>query len=298
MQSRLALPDEMGRFVQPLRLVAEVAMVVFGALLLARLVWLVLAPQATVAVLEPRSLPGLNASTTAQLASADRTILLQVNPFASGTVAEIPDAPETQLNLRLVGLFMSTDAFGGTAQITTPNNQTSRFAINDEILPGVSLERVLSDRVILRRNGETETLMKDGRDGGLAVIGDGSEVTRDASAALGATDDASAPAPAPAEPEQNEFRIADPDVLLRLVQPTPIRRGRDLYGYGLTPRGSAAGLNEIGLAAGDILLQINGTSVSELNVNEIANEIGNNRVAVLTVERDGGTRTVRLVFDE
>ncbi len=299
MQSRLALPEELGRFIQPFRVVGEMILVVLLALTVARLVWLVIAPQAAVASLEPRSLPGLNTSTTAQITSADRTVLVQLNPFATGTVAEIPDAPETQLNLRLIGLFMSTDAFGGTAQITTPNNQTSRYAINDEILPGVSLERVLSDRVILRRNGETETLMKNGRDGGLSVIGDGSQVTAQPGGAVSA-EDASRPAPGsvPQAAPETEFTIADPDVLFRVVAPTPVERGNGLYGYALTPRGSSAALGEFGLASGDILLQINGTSVSELNVNEIANEIGNNRVAVLTVERGGNMQTVRLVFDE
>ena len=292
MQSRLAMPEELRRFVQPARVLVEIGLVLLFAVIVARLVWLIVAPQASVSVLEQRPLPSPIAS-TAQAISANRSGLIRRNPFASGTVAEIPDAPETQLNLHLAGVFMSTDSFGGTAQVTTPDNQTSRFTIDSEILPGVTLQRVLSDRVILRRNGETETLMLGGRTGGLSVIGDGSQT----STAMPSQTNTNGPVPAEPTPAL-DGQIADPDVLLRAVQPTPIERNGRLYGYSLSSRGSADAIAAAGLAPGDVLLEINGTSVSELDVNELANEIGYNNVAILRIERDGKLQTVRLKFDE
>ena len=281
------MPEELRRFVQPVRVLVELGLVLLVAIIVARLIWLIVAPQASVSVLEQRPLPS-PISSTAQTISADRSGLIRRNPFASGTVAEIPDAPETQLNLFLAGVFMSTDSFGGTAQITTPDKQTSRFTIDSEVLPGVILQRVLSDRVILRRNGENETLMLGGRTGGLSVIGDGSQTRT------------SIPSqPSAAEPAPDlDGQIADPDVLLRTVQPTPVERNGRLYGYALSARGSAEVMAAAGLAPGDVLLEINGTSVSELDVNELANEIGNNNVAILRIERDGNLQTVRLKFDE
>ncbi len=287
MQARLAMPEELRRFVQPARVLIELGLVLLVAVIVARLVWLIVAPQASVSVLEQRPLPS-PIMLTVQAVSADRSALIRRNPFASGTVSEIPDAPETQLNLHLAGVFMSTDSFGGTAQITTPDNQTSRFTIDSEILPGVSLQRVLSDRVILQRNGESETLMLGGRTGGLSVIGDGS---------LASTPALSQPSSATSSSEI-DGQIADPDVLLQVVQPSPVERNGRLYGYVLSSRGSANEMVAAGLAPGDVLLEINGTSVSELDVNELANEIGNNNVAILRIERDGNLQTVRLKFDE
>ncbi|MCF6329772.1 MAG: hypothetical protein L3J02_08240 [Henriciella sp.] len=287
MQARLAMPEELRRFVQPARVLIELGLVLLIAIIVARLAWLIVAPQASVSALEKRPLPSPIMS-TARAVSADRSGLIRRNPFASGTVPEIPDAPETQLNLHLAGVFMSTDSFGGTAQITTPDNQTSRFTIDSEILPGVSLQRVLSDRVILQRNGESETLMLGGRTGSLSVIGDGS---------LASTPALPQPGPA-ATPSKIDGQIADPDVLLQVVQPSPVERNGRLYGYVLSSRGSADEMVAAGLAPGDVLLEINGTSVSELDVNELANEIGNNNVAILRIERDGNLQTVRLKFDE
>ncbi len=287
MVSDLTLPENMKRVIGPVRLVVEACLVLLLAVTVARICWLIVAPKHAVSQVDPRPLPALMRM-NGQAVSADRSLLIHRNPFESDFVATIPDAPETQLNLRLAGVIMSTDPFGGSAQVTTPDNQTRRYVSGEEVLPGVVVERILSDRVILQRNGVSETLMLGGRGVGLMVIGDGSQAA--------STD--TVPEGSPSRLPQSEGRVADAEALMSAISPVPMQREGNLYGYQLNARGSSDAMAAAGLAPGDILLEINGTSVRELAVNELIYEIGDSQVAVLQIERGGSVRTVRLGFDE
>ncbi len=287
MSPRLALQEVMIRAERPARRIVEIALVLIAAIILVRLVWLIAAPQASVAHLQDRPLPS-PISDARQSIAVDRSVLVRANPFAAGLVAasDVPDAPETQLNLRLTGVLMSTDAFGGSAQIITPDNQAGRYTKGSEILPGVTLERILSDRVILRRDGQSEALTLGGRGAGLSVIGDG----RPTDTGQAKTDDTPAPV--------TDGRVASPAALMQAVQLAAVDRQGSLHGYALSLRGSADIMAIAGLVPGDILLEINHRPVRDMDAVGLASEFGVQQVAVLLIERAGTLRTVRLVFDE
>ena len=283
---KLSLPNDMQRVLGWLRLCVELALVLILGVLVARLAWTFISPQASVAALDDRLLPAMIQRGTTTFA-ADRTVLIEANPFTSATSAAIPDAPETSLNLKLVGVLMSTGEFGGSAQITTPDNRTSRFVTGDEILPNVALERILSDRVIITRNGETETLLLAGRSAGLSVIGDGSQVTV-------SVDDV---VPVQTQATPSEYTLRDPDVLFGLLTASPKQDNGRLIGYSLYPRGNVDAFTAAGFVAGDILIEVNGTMVSELDLMELRSEVGASQIAMLTVLRGAAPVTLRLRFD-
>ena len=283
---KLSLPNDMQRVLGWLRLCVELALVLILGVLVARLAWTFISPQASVAALDDRLLPAMIQRGTTTFA-ADRTVLIEANPFTSATSAAIPDAPETSLNLKLVGVLMSTGEFGGSAQITTPDNRTSRFVTGDEILPNVALERILSDRVIITRNGETETLLLAGRSAGLSVIGDGSQVTV-------SVDDV---VPVQTQATPSEYTLRDPDVLFGLLTASPKQDNGRLIGYSLYPRGDVDAFTAAGFVAGDILIEVNGTMVSELDLMELRSEVGASQIAMLTVLRGAAPVTLRLRFD-
>ena len=283
---KLSLPNDMQRVLGWLRLCVELALVLILGVLVARLAWTFISPQASVAALDDRLLPAMIQRGTTTFA-ADRTVLIEANPFTSATSAAIPDAPETSLNLKLVGVLMSTGEFGGSAQITTPDNRTSRFVTGDEILPNVALERILSDRVIITRNGETETLLLAGRSAGLSVIGDSSQVTV-------SVDDV---VPVQAQATPSEYTLRDPDVLFGLLTASPKQDDGRLVGYSLYPRGDVDAFTAAGFVAGDILIEVNGTMVSELDLMELRSEVGASQIAMLTVLRGAAPVTLRLRFD-
>jgi general secretion pathway protein C len=255
------------------------------AVLFAGLIWVIASPQASVAALEARPLPS-PVQPGGVVLLVDRTILVEANPFASDTVEAVPDAPETSLNLKLVGVLMSTAEFGGSAQITTPDNRTNRYVTEDEILPGVTLARIMSDRVMIRRNGDTETLLLSGRSSGLSVIGDSRESVDDA-----------ALVPVQTSGGVSEYALGDPDDLFRIINASPKQENGRLIGYSLFPRGDVDAFTAAGFVAGDVLIEVNGTMVTELDLRELRDEIGASQVATLTVERGGQPVTLRLRFE-
>ncbi|MDJ0920796.1 MAG: type II secretion system protein N [Henriciella sp.] len=287
------------RIADPARRGLEIIFAVLLAVLLARLIWMVAAPAGSAGTLQPRPLPAmLNGSDVSRSVAADRSLLVRLNPFATDRVEAIPEVPETQLNLQLVGLLMSTEGPLGSAIIQTPDGQSGRYAPGEEILPGVTLDRVLSDRVILIRNGVSETLMRNGRGAGLSVIGDGNQVSTATRAGSLDTVDAQEAGTSSASRVSAEGRIANSEAFLRDVAMSPVERDDRLFGYAFNSRGSEQSLTEAGLEAGDILLGVNGNSIEGTSIAELVRQLGDSESAILLIERNGTTQTLRLDFEE
>ena len=288
--------ERVGRFERPVRFAVEGAAVVILAFVVARLVWLVTYPTDSVANFVDRPLPSPISGTNGGLSvSVDRTIILKNNPFASEVEEDvIVTAPETSLNLQLDGLRMSNAAnVAGNAIIRTPNGQSENYQVGDEIIAGVTLERILSDRVIINRDGANETLMLGGRQAGLTVIGDESMVVSPVTdaGALGGVDTS------PNLPEI-EARIIGPEILFTAMRAEPARTERGASGYRLFARGDSAAMRSAGFEPGDILLQFNNTSVADTDLEELFERFGQVQSATLLVERDGVDRIIRLSIGE
>ena len=221
--------EGLARAERPVRFGLEVALVIALALIVARLVWLALFPIGVVANYTDRPLPVPMQGAGSGLAiTADRTLLILTNPFDQGAVdIEVQEAPETALNLDLLGLRMSTEGGeSGNAIIRTPDGVGRNYSVGDDILAGVTLERILSDRVIINRDGANETLMRAGRGEGLSVITDGSQVTT--------TDAAPAIAATPEAPEIAEARIAAPEMFFGNINASPVVVNGVITGYRLS----------------------------------------------------------------
>lgn len=282
---------------RPLRLAVEFILIVVLALLAARLIWIIASPSDSVATYTERPLPSPMRSAGSTLAiSTDRTVLINQNPFDQGEEEIIvQDVPETSLNLQLDGLRMSTEGGGaGNAVIRTPDGTGSNYRVGDQILPGVTLERILSDRVIINRDGADETLMLGGRGAGLSVISDDSRVVSDAGS-VGASANAGGEATTPSE---LSGRLAGPEELFGAINAGPVMTNGSVSGYRLNPTGSADIMRRAGLEPGDVLLQINGTSVSNLDMSDVIDRISSMQTVMLELNRNGSPRTVRLSFGE
>lgn len=282
------------RIERPLRWVVECALVFALALLIARIVWLAASPSNSVATYTQRPLPSpMRGSTGALAISTDRTILVRTNPFQQGEEDVIvQDAPETNLNLKLDGLRMSTEDGEGMAIIRGPNGIGKNYQLGEEVLAGVTLERILSDRVIINRDGASETLMLGGRGAGLSVITDDSRT-------VDAADIASDAVPTePAAPAIIEARLEGPEILLSSVNAGPVRVNGAITGYRLDPLGSPEIMQQAGLAPGDVLLQVNGVSVAQLDTTDVIEQIAAADTVELRVNRNGSEQTIRLRFGE
>ena len=169
--------EKISDFERPVRLALEILLAAVLAFVAARLIWLVISPLDSVATFTDRPLASpISGASGAISLSVDRSILISNNPFASDAPEEVVvSAPETSLNLQLDGLRMSdSDSVLSNAIIRTQSGIAKNFRVGDEIIAGVTLERILSDRVIISRDGISETLMRGGKGAGLSVISDDS----------------------------------------------------------------------------------------------------------------------------
>ncbi|MEL7041968.1 MAG: type II secretion system protein N [Pseudomonadota bacterium] len=298
-----SLPSTLAKLHAPVRFGVELVLVICLAIFVARVVWLVASPSDSVATYTERPLPSpMRSSASGVAVSSDRTILVRSNPFETDSIEPIiQDAPETNLNLHLAGLRMSTsDAESGNAIIRTPDGNGKNYSVGDEILSGVTLQRILSDRVIINRDGADETLMLGGRGPGLSVISDDSQIVdaareaarrEEASSSLrrGGTSDLV---------DTPEVLLRNPESLFANINARPVASDGRVTGYRLEPLGSADAMRELGLEPGDVLQQINGTSVDNLDIGEIIDEISSAETADLQLSRNGAARTIRLRFGE
>lgn len=261
-----------------MRLALEVGLVIAIGLIGARLIWLMVAPAGTVSQSAP--LPRYSDSATAyRVQSADLSVLENTNPFVGAHLAlssDVPDAPETALNLRLVGSRAQTRSDGGAAIIVTPDNQEAVFAPGDEIMNGVMLERVLNDQILLRRMGVLESLRREGRDEGLVVLSDEGEeiIPKEA-------DDG--------PPDQTET-TTDPingEALLNSIRLEQKLENGNVSAYLLTPRDNGDLMQAAGLKPGDVLIGIDGVSISEMANNDLAKTFETADMIRLQVRRDG-----------
>lgn len=291
-----ALPAAIERFHRPVRATIEVILVISLALMVARLAWLVISPSDAVATYTQRPLPApmRGAANTLAVAS-DRTLLVKTNPFERGDGEVIvQDVPETNLNLKLDGLRMSTEGGeSGNAIIRTPDGIGKNYSVGEEIIAGVTLERILSDRVIINRDGANEILMLGGRGAGLSVITDDSQTVT--STEVGERVENNPPSP---ESAIIEAQIDAPEVLLSGVNAGPVRINGQISGYRLDPIGDPGIMRQAGLSPGDVLLRINGTSVARLDTSDVIDRIIAAETVEMTVNRNGSEQTIRLRFGE
>ena len=71
---------------------------------------------------------------------------------------KIIDAPETRLRLDLKGVFATTNAEEALAIISSSKDKDKTYHIGDKVIGGAFLHAVYADRVILKRDGQLETL--------------------------------------------------------------------------------------------------------------------------------------------
>ncbi|MEN8876129.1 MULTISPECIES: type II secretion system protein N [unclassified Hyphomonas] len=253
----------------------EVALVVGIGLATAKLIWLAVEPGGAVSPDIPVRSVVQPPQGIATNISVDTSRLLHENPFgaASALVADIPDAPETSLNLKLRGVRASSEEAGGIALITTPDNRTAAYSPGEAILEGVTLHRIYGDRVTLRKGGQTEALTMEGGAGLLSVL----------------------TTPGQPDPESNNSatgstsaRIARAD-LMSSITIDPVHHGQEFVGYRIGSRGDADVMTRAGLQPGDVVVGLDGADINDVPPAELARKFSDPNPVRLKIDRDGKT---------
>lgn len=69
------------------------------------------------------------------------------------------EAPVTSLNLKLTGVFVSSDEADASAVISSGSQGERLYAVGAKLPGGVKIYKILADRVILEHNGSFEVLL-------------------------------------------------------------------------------------------------------------------------------------------
>jgi general secretion pathway protein C len=200
-------------------------------------------------------------------ATTDRTVMGSFDPFFRQAVND--DAVVSSLGLTLLGTRVDTVSGRGAAIIGTSDGVQTSFAVGDTIQPGVTLTAVSFDSVTISRGGIPEKLFIDQSSGSSPVTPGSVDGESTIAAGSGA-------------------RLAA-DVTI-----TPRLNGGTLTGYVLTPKGSGASFAAAGLQPGDVLVSVDGATVTSLkDVAGLTRQLDAGGISI-GVERGGKLVTLRI----
>jgi general secretion pathway protein C len=295
------------------RAIALAAVAACGALLalaLARVVLLLLslgAPQVPpVQAMSVEQLVRSAESGTASIASWH----LFGNALPLADPRGVAAAPDTGLQLILMGVFAGDDPKDGRAIIADGAGGEQHYMVGQEVVPGVTLDGVYPDRVTLSRGGAIEALRLPRPSAtGASPGGDGIVVQNRPLPPGMAGTSPTAPlpgTPAPAAPFVQplvsmggiDWNAAtaklgvDAQQLAREVTALPVMEGGRFVGVRLQA-GRDSPLARLGLQPGDVVTAVNGIELdSPARAAEVANTLSTARAANVTVRRNGKSEQI------
>jgi general secretion pathway protein C len=205
-----------------------------------------------------------------------------VNAHLFGQKAAIPvsasDAPQSTMPLVLAGVYAVSDPKRGMAIVGQTATNARLVQVGGNIAGGARLHSVYSDRVLIDRGGALEAVYLPKN-----------------LASTGAPPVSVAPAASAGQRLQN---LAQNGTLLNgLLRVQAVTAQGKLMGYRVFPggRNSLAVFGQLGLRAGDLITNINGTALDDVNRSaEILQTLSNASSASVTVSRNGQPTEVNL----
>ncbi|KHD10604.1 hypothetical protein PN36_24410 [Candidatus Thiomargarita nelsonii] len=182
-------------------------------------------------------------STPALKISPQAYIFGKPKPDETQIVSHTP--PETKLNLKLHGIYYSSDPTMSYAMIAAANGKSTSYRLGQTVsTSGALLHEIDSRRVILLRNGRYETLhimgTKDNHSQERAVP------TNGAGKLLG---------------QYQRQLQTNPNSLMKLMRIYPVKRSGRFIGYRIKQGKDASLLSRFNLQTGDILTTVNGVKL-------------------------------------
>lgn len=189
------------------------------------------------------------------------------------------DAPETRLNLTLVGVVASSSPQTSLAVITNRGKQNT-YGLNEAIEgTRATLQAVYVDRVIIRNSGRDETLMLDG-------VKFSKEQSRSAPVTKKVSKSSRAPSSELGKIKQEI--LEKPQTLFSYIRLSQVKRDGELVGYRVNPGKERALFDAVGLKANDLAVSLNGNDLTDPSVMaKLWTELSQATDFTLTVEREG-----------
>jgi general secretion pathway protein C len=188
------------------------------------------------------------------------------------------NAPQTNIPLVLTGTIAGNDPQNGLA-ILGPTAQTAKvYAVGDNVPGGAKLHSVYSDRVVIDRNGELESL---------ALPRQVTSAAPPPSAAMLSSENSM---------EHMRRMISEqPSLLADVIHPQPVMDHGRMNGFRVYPGRNRMAFMRLGLRPGDQVTAINGTPLDDRDRGEqIMHTLSSASEARVTVIRNGQTQDLNL----
>jgi general secretion pathway protein C len=210
--------------------------------------------------------------------------ILRANLFGQSPVASGPDAPVTNMSLRLPLVFADVkDEKHGFAAIGTNDNDVKVYGVGQDLPNGARLHAVYVDRVLLDRGGSIEALLVPPRAGAMQAAGNAPP-----SAAAGVS------------MERVQQIIRDnPGLINQIMSRQPVFQDGRLVGVRVNPGSNAQAFNRLGLRPNDLVTAINGLALDDQQrSNDVFNSLNGAAQARVTVSRNGRETELNLNLAE
>ncbi len=246
-----------------LRRVVEAALILLLLVQAGRLVWLFAAP--TPQAVEARP-----------LSEIDLGVLSRFDAFFRNGGGGAEAAPSDGGGLTLFGV-RADGVGGGSAIIGLSDGRQASTGAGEEVEPGLTLNAVAPDHVMLSRGGAPFRLDFPDMASGVAPV-----------APVAAAQSAvTAPEPASAEGV-----VVDPQRLIAQAGLRPRVQGLGINGLNVSASGDGGELRNAGLRSGDVILSVNGAALnSPQALAALRGQLADAPSAQIQFERDGQVRS-------
>lgn len=210
----------------------------------------------------------------------------------------VTDAPETRLNLTLTGVVASSTEGQGAAIIENRGQQQT-YGVGEKIEgTNASLQEVHADRVIIKNGPRNETLMLDGIDYSKASDRPIAQPSRNQSPTPSNSNERRRTLSQEAIAATRELQT-QPANFTDFIAISPHRPNGDLTGYRVRPGKKPALFNAAGLKAGDVITEINGLDLTDMQQSiEAMNMLKQLQSLQMTVMRKDELITIYLDLPE
>jgi len=222
-------------------------------------------------------------------------------PGAQGAVI---DAPETSLNLKLVGVMYSTDRNEARAIIESPAEGARSFAVREKVADNAEIDSIEPDRVILLHAGRQEALMLDpeqnasGSQAGAAYQpASGSAGNQAAIGSQGGNPGAAVSQAGSFQPPGTGSKNLDD--LMRDFSVTPVMEKGILQGFKLKALSNPKIMQEWGIGPDDVVTAVNGIPLNTPGrVMILYDKLKKQREFEITLDNNGDSRTIAVDLTE
>ncbi len=252
--------------------VARIVIGVFAVLLaiqVARLFWVIVTP---VGPLGNWKAPSVNVVP----ASARVALFSGFDPFFRNDQPVTGSANVTSLSIILFGIRANESSGGGSAIIAGEDGVQNSYAVGEEVAPGVILDAVAFDHVILSRGGVKESLYLD--------------------QSVPAETVSPSQTPGSSAPASSSGGALNAETIQKSIGFAPRNEGGRVTGIVVQPRDDGSMLRLAGFQAGDIVVAVNGRPVS--SAADIASQLRPGARLSIEVERGGSKVPIALNLEQ